>query len=103
MMSVRYLGIQLTKDNNITTGKIYQKVLVRCLLKQSGEGGSDGVFRAKSARVIILAGRSKWFLTLPTRFRTGSRGWLRFRLMLPARNRTSALVSFADAFLLKHC
>lgn len=26
--TARYLGIQLTKDNNITTGKIYQKVLV---------------------------------------------------------------------------
>lgn len=26
--AARYLGIQLTKDNNITTGKIYQRVLV---------------------------------------------------------------------------
>ena len=103
-MSARYLGIQLTKDNNITTGKIYQKVLVRCLFKQSGEEAMlNVVSRAKSARVIISAGRFKLFLTLPTRFRTGSPGSLRSRLMLPARSRTSALVSLADPFMLKYC
>lgn len=26
---LRYLDIQLTRDNNITTGKIYQSVIVR--------------------------------------------------------------------------
>lgn len=29
MYALRYLGIQLTRDNNITTGKIYQSVIVR--------------------------------------------------------------------------
>jgi hypothetical protein len=46
--TARYLGIQLTKDNNITTGKIYQRVLVCSPGASRVRNGKDADSRIQS-------------------------------------------------------
>jgi CTP synthase (UTP-ammonia lyase) len=67
----RFLDITLTRDNNITTGKIYSQVIEKEVI----------YFITIRERGSILAKLFKWFLILLMQFRIGFNVWRKFLWM----------------------
>jgi CTP synthase len=64
----RYLSVTLTKENNITTGKIYSQVIEREVIRPRFYLGASMLTFIRG-RVTIWARRFKLFHTLQTQFK----------------------------------
>lgn len=90
----RYLNITLTKENNITTGKIYQHVIEREVSFEvkfyRSEKGLTAMASYKREREITWERLSRLCHILPMPFKTGLSGSLLYRSMIPTKNRMCA-------------
>lgn len=89
----RYLDVTLGRDNNITTGKVYQHVIEREVRPGSSENQADVCSAAETTSARLF----KSFPTSPTLFKTGLREWPRCRSMRPERSPTSASSRSVDS------
>lgn len=89
---LQYLNVTLTKDNNITTGKVYRHViegevrfvLLRIVLSKVSDGNDGSDAATTSARLF------KSFLMSPTQSKTGLSVLPRFQWTRPTKRLMSA-------------
>ncbi len=89
----RFLDVTLTRDNNITTGKIYREVI------EKEARGPSTIILTGSGAAITWVKRCRWCRTLRTGFRTGSSASAKFPLTTAASSPTCALLRYVRVYL----